>query len=434
MYDAETLNHILSNMRMLWISHLHADHHLGTLSLLHAVRHARNLQQLKGSAPSAPFALIADEAMIDFVHDTHGGRTRFWQKHIHCLVCRVGQPLKLKKLGGQRSELHGDFLSSALHIRALETTWVSHCAGAQAISVEFMNGFKISYSGDCRPSKNFARIGRGSDVLIHEATFEDGLEGDARAKKHSTTSEALGVAAQMLAKNVILTHFSQRYQKIPVMTHVKPPDEISFEEGAEEVGLTGPMEGETTPNTDGLSPEEISLRAAAESKKVGAHAAPLTRTDPNNVVEQMNVCVAFDFMRTRVSQIKDMHKLYPAIEALFESQQKVDSEATNEEKTEAINRSKTKSKKGEKRKSDSDGEGQKQRKGGNMSKKVQKRLQQQQVEGVTRNEEQHKTAPLVKSKVLKDESKHVDQPFQLDSETLGPIMDITSRVETDKNI
>jgi ribonuclease Z len=431
MYDVTALNHILSNMRMLWISHLHADHHLGTLSLIHAVQYARRLQQPK---PSAPFALIADEAMIDFVHDMGGGKSKLKQSHIHSLICRAGQPLRLKKLGGQVSELNSDFLSRALHIRTLETTWVSHCVGAQAISVEFMNGFKISYSGDCRPSKNFARIGRGSDVLIHEATFEDGLEGDARAKKHSTTSEALGVAAQMQAKNVILTHFSQRYQKIPVMTHIKPSEEIWFEEGAEEVDLPGPVEGETIPNTDGLSPEEISLRAAAESKKVEVHGAPLPRVDPTNVVEQMNVCIAFDFMRTRVSQIKDMHKLYPAIEALFESQQKVDLEATSDEKAEAINRGKTKSKKGEKRKSDSDGEGQKQRKGGNMSNKALKRQQQHQTEGVTRNEGQHNTAPPVKSKVLKDESKHTDLPFQVDSEALEQIMDITSRVETDKHV
>ena len=422
MYNVEALNHILSNMRMIWISHLHADHHLGTLSLLYAVRHARSSQQPR---PLVPFALVAEEAMIDFVHDMRG-RTKLKQSDITCLLCIPGQPLWLKKPGGEVTKLNSDFLSSALHIRNLETTRVSHCAGAQAISIQFMNDFKISYSGDCRPSKTFARIGRGSDVLIHEATFEDGMEGDARAKKHSTTSEALGVAAQMQAKNVILTHFSQRYQKIPVMTHIKPPDEIRFEEGAEEADLPGPVESEAIPNTDGLSYDETSLKEAAKSRKVEAYAAPLTRTDPANVVNQMNVCVAFDFMRTRVGQIKNMHKLYPAIEALFESQQKVDSEATSEEKAEAINRSKTKSKNGQKRKSDSDGEGQKQRQGGNISKRALKRQQQQQSEGVLRDEEEHKEAPPAKSKSLTDESKHVHLPLQVDSENLGPITDIRS--------
>ena len=36
------------------------------------------------------------------------------------------------------------------------------------------------------------------------------------SKRHSTTEEALKVAASMGAYRIILTHFSQRYPKIPV--------------------------------------------------------------------------------------------------------------------------------------------------------------------------------------------------------------------------
>ena len=36
------------------------------------------------------------------------------------------------------------------------------------------------------------------------------------SKRHSTTEEALQVAADMGAYRTILTHFSQRYPKIPV--------------------------------------------------------------------------------------------------------------------------------------------------------------------------------------------------------------------------
>lgn len=38
------------------------------------------------------------------------------------------------------------------------------------------------------------------------------------AKKHSTTSEAIDVGRRMGARRILLTHFSQRYQKIPVMS------------------------------------------------------------------------------------------------------------------------------------------------------------------------------------------------------------------------
>lgn len=429
MYAAEPLLEVLSNMRMIWISHLHADHHLGTLSLLQAIKRAKkNLKARK------TFALIADEAMIDFVRDMGGGGSR--SSHLagtmHHLVCRAGQPLRRKDRRGQLVELYDNYMNAALHVRALQTTWVSHCAGAQAVSVEFMNGFKISYSGDCRPSKNFARIGADSDVLIHEATFEDDLEGDAKAKKHSTTSEALGVGAQMRAKNVILTHFSQRYQKIPVMTHIKRSDEIQFEEGAEENGPPEPVEGDTAPSEETFHHEE---------SKSKANAAPTTRTDATNTLDQMNVCVAFDLMRTRVSQIKDMHKFYPAIEALFESEQKIDSEATTEEKTEAINRSKVKnkkhtngvesqqSKKIEKRKSDSNGE----EEGEKMSNRALKRLQQQQQRQQARRDETNTSLPTIQRVATADTagSRHLDLLYDVDNRSLGSIMDITS--QADKN-
>jgi ribonuclease Z len=71
---------------------------------------------------------------------------------------------------------------------------------------------------------------RGATLLVHEATFEDELQDEAIAKKHSTTAEALGVAAAAGAYRTVLTHFSTRYPKIPVM---KPPaTAANAEEGA----------------------------------------------------------------------------------------------------------------------------------------------------------------------------------------------------------
>jgi hypothetical protein len=52
--------------------------------------------------------------------------------------------------------------------------------------------------------------GKGATLLIHEATFDDDMLVHAEAKRHSTTSEALGVSKQMGAEYTVLTHFSQR--------------------------------------------------------------------------------------------------------------------------------------------------------------------------------------------------------------------------------
>ena len=44
---------------------------------------------------------------------------------------------------------------------------------------------------------------------------EDGMEEEAVLKRHSTVGEAIDIAVAMKAKALILTHFSQRYPKIP---------------------------------------------------------------------------------------------------------------------------------------------------------------------------------------------------------------------------
>ncbi len=77
--------------------------------------------------------------------------------------------------------------------------------------------WKVVFSGDTRPCAAVVEAARGATLLIHEATFEDELAADAVAKRHSTLSEALGVARESGAYRTVLTHFSSRYPKIPVL-------------------------------------------------------------------------------------------------------------------------------------------------------------------------------------------------------------------------
>lgn len=72
-------------------------------------------------------------------------------------------------------------------------------------------GWKITYSGDCRPTDALIQEGMNSTVVIHEATFQSSMEKQARMKMHSTIEEAVRVGMKMNAHRVVLTHFSQRY-------------------------------------------------------------------------------------------------------------------------------------------------------------------------------------------------------------------------------
>lgn len=80
------------------------------------------------------------------------------------------------------------------------------------------------YSGDTQPSDRLVKQGLNCDLLIHEATVEDNLTSFARTHFHSTISEAINIGKLMHARFTILTHFSQRYGKLPFL-----PDQSNFD-------------------------------------------------------------------------------------------------------------------------------------------------------------------------------------------------------------
>ena len=54
-------------------------------------------------------------------------------------------------------------------------------------------------------------------IVYVQATFDDGLEEEAVYKRHSMTCEAVEIGCKARAYRTLLTHFSQRYPKIPII-------------------------------------------------------------------------------------------------------------------------------------------------------------------------------------------------------------------------
>jgi ribonuclease Z len=112
-------------------------------------------------------------------------------------------------------------------IGRVETATVRHCLNSFGVSV-VNQGCKIVYSGDCRPTENLVEIGKDADLLIHEATFYDNMKADAVKKQHSTIEEAISIANRMKAKNILLTHFSQRVIIVPRQRVKSLVDRVAF--------------------------------------------------------------------------------------------------------------------------------------------------------------------------------------------------------------
>jgi len=106
-----------------------------------------------------------------------------------------------------------------IKIRSIQ---VQHCAHSYALILGFEcpdARFTLCYSGDTRPCQRLAQAcrdeGANITLLIHEATFDDDQPMDALKKSHCTVSEALRIFQSSCAESCVLSHFSQRYPRLP---------------------------------------------------------------------------------------------------------------------------------------------------------------------------------------------------------------------------
>ncbi|UPK89326.1 hypothetical protein LCI18_000261 [Fusarium solani-melongenae] len=194
--DEETGN-ILRDMKCIVISHLHADHHLGVPSFIKAW-YEHTLEdsnaKLAISCISRYRGLLEEVSQVEDI-----GFHR-----LHFPSCSQSD-----KFNTGRREVKDD----SFGLRSITRVAVPHCWLSFATEIELTSGLRIAYSGDCRPSDDFARECEGAHLLVHECTFDDDMLSHAKKKKHSTMGEALSVAHKMKARRTLLTHFSQRYVK-----------------------------------------------------------------------------------------------------------------------------------------------------------------------------------------------------------------------------
>ena len=222
-------HNVLRNLRLVYVSHLHADHHLGLLTLLLERR-----EIFKAEDEDLPVLYIAAPSRISYF------LTSYHREFEPCLAgVRLVKNEQLvhhapgtgaeDTLGaGKRRPFSPlpkedkDEMLPHCGLLDLATCRAHHCAGSFCVSLVMADesNFEIVYSGDTRPTAEIVTLGkrRGeedpTDLLIHEATMGHDLREDAVAKRHSTFTEALEVAKEMGARFTVLTHFSQRYSKV----------------------------------------------------------------------------------------------------------------------------------------------------------------------------------------------------------------------------
>ncbi|KAJ1948904.1 hypothetical protein EC988_004984, partial [Linderina pennispora] len=200
----KTFEQFVQSLRLLYISHMHADHHLGAILLLH--------EWARLSEPSRRLTVLAPARFHAWLNDFAGVQPLGLERidFIDCQDARIdGRSSAARALLGQAK--------AALGLTELATCGVVHCPWAYGLAMTHQSGWRLVYSGDTRPCKSLVDLGRRTPVtvLLHEATHSDDLLEDAIAKRHTTVSEAVAMAVAMQAENLLMTHFSQRCLALP---------------------------------------------------------------------------------------------------------------------------------------------------------------------------------------------------------------------------
>jgi ribonuclease Z len=73
---------------------------------------------------------------------------------------------------------------------------------------------KITFITDTLLSDNCFTLAKDADILVCEASYDSSLENKAREFKHMTAAWAAEIANRADVKQLVLTHFSQRYKSV----------------------------------------------------------------------------------------------------------------------------------------------------------------------------------------------------------------------------
>lgn len=160
--------------------------------------------QLLPESPTGP--LLATEIP--------GARVRIWARPLHhrveCFGYRIEEADSVRMLPDKLAELGVRGAS----IKKLQTDGQLQL-GERLIQLAEVSqprpGQKLAVVMDTRPCATAVQLAQGVDVLISEATFTSEHAQEAHDYAHMTAEQAAQLAVQAQARQLVLTHFSQRY-------------------------------------------------------------------------------------------------------------------------------------------------------------------------------------------------------------------------------
>ncbi|HEY7367674.1 MAG TPA: ribonuclease Z [Nitrosopumilaceae archaeon] len=221
----------------IFVTHLHGDHCIGILGLLQTMTLQNRTQPIEIYGPDGIEEFIASNikvlnfglsfpVMITSIRE----ETVVDEKSYIIRACEADHsitsysylfeekdkpgkffPEKAKKIGIPEGELwHKLQLGKEVQVG-------NRIVKSSEVLGEKRSGKKIGISGDTRPTKKLEEFFRDCDYLSFDSTFLSELQEKAMETHHSTAKEAALLAKNANVSNLILTHFSARYNDESVL-------------------------------------------------------------------------------------------------------------------------------------------------------------------------------------------------------------------------
>ncbi|PFH48651.1 hypothetical protein AMATHDRAFT_64951 [Amanita thiersii Skay4041] len=280
---------MLRNLKCIFISHIHGDHHLGLATIL-------TQRKLLDPPPEHPLFLVSirgvhlylremsdledlgidmDLPLLDRNHEQVGnGVATVISDAMHFTRPQEYQASGLWQVGGvepwldiTRSKYLAKQMCRQLGLYSFSTVDMHHGTKCLGLVMKHKDQWSLVFSGDTTPKTALARVGYDATLLIHEATMADDQEELAKQRCHSTVGQAVQVGKNMNARHILLTHFSARYPKMPpsAVGTAKPDDDNDEGEGGEE-GKQAVLEPPRRGSPSGHE-EDWSIRNRARSRQ-----------------------------------------------------------------------------------------------------------------------------------------------------------------------
>lgn len=223
-----------SQIRRIFVSHLHGDHVYGLPGLLGSLSLQGSLRRLDLYGPQGLAELVETTSRISetaygfelaVTPLTPGPLYRDSRFVLSCRLLDHGTPsygFRIEE-SAQPGRFHPGRAASLgippgpLYGRLKAGEEVELPDGRRILGQDLCDpptpGRVVAIAGDTLPCSAAVELARGADLLVHEATFGAAHRELAPLRGHSTAAQAAEIARQAGARRLVLTHFSARYQQ-----------------------------------------------------------------------------------------------------------------------------------------------------------------------------------------------------------------------------